>query len=156
MLLLRVAVINVFGKRAKPQHREGKGGSKYRELSGNQRFLLLHLLTWRAFTLKIALEELQALESGHTCKNLIPMVVTRAMANSSKTMHSWCVESEKWVEIFFHHWTSEKIPFLYFFLQKSWISQTLGYVKKNFSYRHWISCTGSKVPFWQFFIFAKI
>jgi hypothetical protein len=45
LLLLRVAVINVFGKRAKPQHREGKGGSKYRELSGNQRFLLLHLLT---------------------------------------------------------------------------------------------------------------
>ena len=22
-------------------------------------------------------------------------------------MHSWCVESEKWVEICFHHWTSE-------------------------------------------------
>ena len=51
-------------------------------------------------------------------------------------MHSWCVESEKWVEICFHHWTSEKIPFLYFFLHKSWIWQTLGHVTKNFSYCH--------------------
>ena len=123
----------------------------------------------------------------HTCKNLIPMVVTRAMANSRKNhallflteqawshgglrtrelgqvMHSWCVESEKWVEICFHHWTSEKIPFLYFFLHKSWIWQTLGHVTKEISYRHFhnaskecfwpkhflISCTGSKVPFWQ-------
>ena len=48
-------------------------------------------------------------------------------------MHSWCVKSEKWVEICFHHWTSEKIPFLYFFLHKSWIWQTLGHVMtKNF------------------------
>ena len=51
-------------------------------------------------------------------------------------MHSWCVESEKWVENFFHHWTSEKIPFLYFFLHKSWIWQTLGHVMKKFSYCH--------------------
>ena len=51
-------------------------------------------------------------------------------------MHSWCVESEKWVEIFFHHWTSEKIHFLYFFLHKSWIWQTLGHVTKKISYRH--------------------
>ena len=51
-------------------------------------------------------------------------------------MHSWCVESEKWVEKFFHHWTSEKIPFLYFFLHKSWIWQTLGHVTKKISYCH--------------------
>ena len=25
----------------------------------------------------------------------------------AKIMHSWCVESEKWVEICFHHWISE-------------------------------------------------
>ena len=85
-------------------------------------------------------------------------------------MHSWCVESEKWVEIFFHHWTSEKIPFLYFFLHKSWIWRTLGHdtkkiliaifimLQKNiFGQKNfWISCTGSKVPFWQFFNFAKM
>ena len=61
-------------------------------------------------------------------------------------MHSWCVESEKWVEICFHHWTSEKIPFLYFFLHKSWIWQTLGHVTKKFSYRHFHNA--SKECFW--------
>ena len=49
-------------------------------------------------------------------------------------MHSWCVESEKWDEICFHHWTSEKIPFLYFFLHKSWIWRTLGHDTKKKSY----------------------
>ena len=61
-------------------------------------------------------------------------------------MHSWCVESEKWVEICFHHWTSEKIPFLYFFLHKSWIWQTLGHVTKKNSYRHFHNA--SKECFW--------
>ena len=61
-------------------------------------------------------------------------------------MHSWCVESEKWVEICFHHWTSEKIPFLYFFLHKSWIWQTLGPVTKKNSYRHFYNA--SKECFW--------
>ena len=42
-----------------------------------------------------------------------------------------CLESEKWGEFFFHHWTSEKIPFLYFFLHQSWIWQTLGHVMKK-------------------------
>ena len=56
-----------------------------------------------------------------------------------------------------------QIPFLYFFLHKSWIWQTLGHVMDIFFYRHihnpakecfWpkknqISCTGSKVPFWK-------
>ena len=64
----------------------------------------------------------------------------------AKIMHSWCVESEKWVENFFHRWTSEKIPFLYFFLHKSWIWQTLGHVTKNFSYRHFHNA--SKECFW--------
>ena len=73
-------------------------------------------------------------------------------------MHSWCVESEKWVEICFHRWTSEKIPFLYFFLHKSWISQTLGHVLAFFLFvifimlqkiacgqkKIQISCMGSK------------
>ena len=85
-------------------------------------------------------------------------------------MHSWCVESEKWVEIFFHHWTSEKIRFLYFFLHKSWIWQTLGHVtkKKNIAIfimlqknafgqkNFWISCKGSKVPYWQKWKVAKM
>ena len=62
-------------------------------------------------------------------------------------MHSWCVESEKWVEICFHHWTSEKIPFLYFFLHKSWIWQTLGHVTKKFSYCHFHNAP--KECFWQ-------
>ena len=62
-------------------------------------------------------------------------------------MHSWCVESEKWVENFFHHWTSEKIPFLYFFLHKSWIWQTLGHVTKKFSYPHFHKA--SKECFWS-------
>ena len=80
-------------------------------------------------------------------------------------MHSWCVESEKWVEICFHHWTSEKIPFLYFFLHKSWIWQTLGHVTKKNSYCHFHNAPkeyfwpkkilnfmhGFKLPFWQFF-----
>ena len=61
-------------------------------------------------------------------------------------MHSWCVESEKWVEICFHHWTSEKIPFLYFFLHKSWIWQTLGHVMKKISYCHFH--IASKECFW--------
>ena len=61
-------------------------------------------------------------------------------------MHSWCVESEKWVEICFHHWTSEKIPLLYFFLHKSWIWQTLGHVTKKFSYHHFHNA--SKECFW--------
>ena len=67
------------------------------------------------------------------------MVVTRAMANSSKNhalLMCRILESEKWVEICFHHWTSEKIPFLYFFLHKSWIWQTLGHVTKKNSYCH--------------------
>ena len=82
-------------------------------------------------------------------------------------MHSWCVESEKWVEIFFHHWTSQKIPFLYFFLHKSWIWQTLGHVTKKISYRQFHNASKEcfwpknflnfiKVPFCQFFIFAKM
>ena len=74
---------------------------------------------------------------SHTCKNLIPMVVTRAMANSSKN-HA--------LLICFHHWTSEKIPFLYFFLHKSWIWQTLGHVTKNISWRHFHNA--SKECFW--------
>ena len=61
-------------------------------------------------------------------------------------MHSWCVESQKWVEKFFHRWTSEKIPFLYFFLHKSLIWQTLGHVTKKFSYRHFHNA--SKECFW--------
>ena len=61
-------------------------------------------------------------------------------------MHSWCVESEKWVEICFHHWTSKKIPFLYFFLHKSWIWRTLGHVTKKNSYRHFHNA--SKECFW--------
>ena len=61
-------------------------------------------------------------------------------------MHSWCVESEKWVEKNFHHWTSEKMPFLYFFLHKSWIWQTLGHVTKKISYRHFHNA--SKECFW--------
>ena len=61
-------------------------------------------------------------------------------------MHSWCVESEKWVEICFHHWTSEKILFLYFFLYKSWIWQTLGHVTKKNSYPHFHNA--SKECFW--------
>ena len=64
----------------------------------------------------------------------------------AKIMHSWCVESEKWVENFFHHWTSEKIPFLYFFLHKSWIWQTLGHVTKKISCRHFHNA--SKECFW--------
>ena len=64
----------------------------------------------------------------------------------AKIMHSWCVESEKWVENFFHRWTSEKIPFLYFFLHKSWIWQTLGHVTKIFSYHHFHNA--SKECFW--------
>ena len=66
-------------------------------------------------------------------------------------MHSWCGESEKWVEICFHHWTSEKIPFLYFFLHKSWIWQTLGHVTKKNSYRHFHNA--SKECFWPKKIF---
>ena len=61
-------------------------------------------------------------------------------------MDSWCVESEKWVEIFFHHWTSKKIPFLYFFLHKSWIWRTLGHVMDIFSYCHFH--IASKECFW--------
>ena len=61
-------------------------------------------------------------------------------------MYSWCVEPEKWVEIFFHHWTSQKIPFLYFFLHKSWIWQTLGHVTKKISYRQFHNA--SKECFW--------
>ena len=69
----------------------------------------------------------------------------------AKITHSWCVESEKWVENFFHHWTSEKIPFLYFFLHKSWIWQTLGHVTKKFSYPHFHNA--SKECFWPNFFF---
>ena len=61
-------------------------------------------------------------------------------------MHSWCVESGKWVEICFHHRTSEKISFLYFFLPKSWIWQTLGQVTKKISYCHFHNA--SKECFW--------
>ena len=66
----------------------------------------------------------------------------------------------------------QKIPFLYFFLHKSWIWQTLGHVMNIFSYWHFhnaskeyfwskktsnfMHCTGSKVPFWQFFNFSKM
>ena len=64
----------------------------------------------------------------------------------AKIMQTWCVESEKWVENFFHHWTSEKIPFLYFFLHKSWIWQTLGHVTKKNSYWHFHNA--SKECFW--------
>ena len=62
----------------------------------------------------------------------------------------------------FSRWLFQKIPFLYFFLHKSWIWRTLGHVMNIFSYWHFhnntfgqkkfqISRTGSKVPFWQFF-----
>ena len=73
-------------------------------------------------------------------------------------------------KIQFLQWLFQKIPFLYFFLHKSWIWRTLGHVMNIFSYWHFhnaskeyfwskkfqISCTGSKVPFWQFFIFSKM
>ena len=82
----------------------------------------------------------------HTCKNLIPMVVTRAMANSSKNHVLLMCRIWKMGWIFFHHWTSEKIPFLYFFLHKSWIWQTLGHVTKKISYCHFHNA--SKEYFW--------
>jgi hypothetical protein len=58
-----------------------------------------------------------------------------------------------------------KTPFLCFFLHKSWIWRTLGYVMDIFSYCNFyiaskecfwpkkiqISCMGSKVPFWKKF-----
>ena len=70
----------------------------------------------------------------------------------------------------FSRWLFQKIPFLYFFLRKSWIWRTLGHVMNIFSYWHFhnaskeyfwskkfqISPTGSKVPFWQFFNFSKM
>ena len=40
----------------------------------------------------------------------------------------------------------EKIPFLYFFLHKSWIWQSLGHVTKKFSYCHF--CYAPKECFW--------
>ena len=72
-------------------------------------------------------------------------------------------------KIQFSRWLFQKIPFLYFFLHKSWIWWTLGHVINIFSYWHYhdaskeyfwsnffqISCTSSKVPFWQFFNFSK-
>ena len=50
------------------------------------------------------------------------------------------------LKFFFHQWTSEKIPFLHFFLHKFWILQTLGHVTKKISYRHFHNA--SKECFW--------
>ena len=64
----------------------------------------------------------------------------------------------------------EKSLSLYFDWPKSWIWRTLEKVVNIFckwhfhntskevfwSKKFWISCTGSKVPFWQFFFFAKM
>ena len=74
------------------------------------------------------------------------MVVTRAIANFSKNHALLMCRIWKMGWIFFHHWTSEKIPFLYFFLHKSWIWQTLGHVTKKNSYRHFYNA--SKECFW--------
>ena len=46
----------------------------------------------------------------------------------------------------FSRWLFQKIPFLYFFLHKSWIWQTLGHVTKKFSYCHFHNA--SKECFW--------
>ena len=79
------------------------------------------------------------------------MVVTRAMANSSKNHALLMCRIWKMSWNFFHHWISEKIPFLYFFLHKSWIWQNLGHVTKKFSYRHFHNA--SKECFWpKFFL----
>ena len=64
-----------------------------------------------------------------------------------------------------------KISVFYFDLPKSWIWQTLGHFRNIFCKCHlhdaskkksfgqkcfWIPCTGSKVPFWQFFNSGKM
>ena len=47
----------------------------------------------------------------------------------------------------FSRWLFQKIPFLYFFLHKSWIQRTLGQVVKNFSCCHFHNA--SKEYFWS-------
>ena len=46
----------------------------------------------------------------------------------------------------FSRWLFQKIPFLYFFLRKSWIWRTLGHVMEIFSYCHFHNA--SKECFW--------
>ena len=47
----------------------------------------------------------------------------------------------------FSRWLFQKIPFLYFFLHKSWIWRTLGHVMNIFSYWHFYNA--SKEYFWS-------
>ena len=64
----------------------------------------------------------------------------------------------------FSRWLFQKIPFLYFFLHKSWIWQTLGHVMNIFLTGIFLMLQRntfgpkqiSKVPFWQFFNFSKM
>ena len=43
----------------------------------------------------------------HTGANFFTMARQGPEPILAKIIHYWCVESEKWVEICFHHWTSE-------------------------------------------------
>ena len=109
-------------------------------------------------------------KTKHTYKNLIPMVVTRAMANSSKNHALLMCGIWKMGWNLFSSLDIRENPLFVLFLHKSWIWQTLGHVTKKFSYCHfhnapkecfwpkknWISCTGSKVPFWQKWKIAKM
>ena len=75
-------------------------------------------------------------------------------------MHSWCVESEKWVEFFFISGHQRKSPFCTFscinpgfgrpwdmLRKKIFIAIFITLQKNAFGQKKfWISCTGSKVP----------
>ena len=107
----------------------------------------------------------------HTCKNLIPMVVTRAMANSSKNHALLMCRIWKMGWNFFSSLDIRENPLFVLFpalildladpgtcyKKKILIAIFIMLQKNTFGQKFfWISCTGSKVPFWQKWKIAKM